>query len=107
MPRRCDRCGHPAADAIGTRQASLFDVTTDPLVTTEAKAELRTGRILCSACRRTDDLFARTTPLLPGEAEAEAADLAVAVAELDDEPHDWRHGWETMGCVCISLPVGK
>ncbi len=81
MTRRCDRCGHPAADAIGTRQASLFDVApADPRATDEARAELRTGRILCAACQRTDDL--------PGMREAEAAQIADFYAEQEEQDRD-------------------
>jgi hypothetical protein len=68
--RRCDRCGHPAVDAIGTRQASLFDVTTDPRATDEARSELRTGRVLCSACQRTPEMFQPAAPLTRDEADA-------------------------------------
>jgi len=74
--KRCDRCGHPAIDAVGTRQASLFDVpTVDTRATDAARVELRAGRILCTACQRTDDL--------PGMAEVDAAATAQAVRDLD------------------------
>ena len=74
--RSCDRCGHPAIDVVGTRQACLFDVPADPRATDAARAELRAGRILCTACQRTDDL--------PGMAEADAAETEQAVRDLDE-----------------------
>ena len=76
MARTCDRCGHPAIDVVGTRQACLFDVPADPRATDAARAELRAGRVLCSACQRTDDL--------PGMAEVDAAATAQAVCDLGE-----------------------
>jgi len=88
--KRCDRCGHPAIDAVGTRQASLFDVPADPRATDAARGELRAGRVLCSACQRTDDL--------PGMAESDVASTAQAVRDLDgggwSEPIDQGDGTE-------------
>jgi hypothetical protein len=124
--RRCDRCGHPADDAIGTRQASLFDVTTDPLVTTEAKAELRTGRILCSACRRTDDLFTPTTPIQHFDVDPNDVDgsvdrgMSACVASMHrvtcaacgwtiDNRGPWFLGWQTRGAawICSQCATGQ
>lgn len=76
MTRPCDRCGHSAVDVVGTRQTSMFDVPADPRATDAARAELRAGRVLCSACQRTDDL--------PGMREADQAATEQAVARLDD-----------------------
>ena len=76
MTRRCDRCGATVRDAVGTRQACLFDLApADSRATDEARAELRAGRILCSACQRTDEL--------PGMREADAAEIAGAMLELE------------------------
>lgn len=84
--RRCSRCGHPAVDAVGSPQTSLFDVApADPRATPAALAELRTGRVLCSACQRTDDL--------PGMVEAAAAERAQAVVELCDAAVDAQRAW--------------
>ena len=58
MTSPCDRCGAKVADAVGSRQASLFDLDgADPRSTDAARAELRAGRILCPACQRTAELF--------------------------------------------------
>ncbi|MFA5054256.1 MAG: hypothetical protein WC565_09370 [Parcubacteria group bacterium] len=112
MIRPCDRCGAKVADTVGTRQASLFDLDGDPRATDAARAELRAGRILCSACQRAGELFRaaqrtdgepdggpkdETTAEiledldndaegLPGEAHVDAALDVDAVADLDDEP---------------------
>jgi hypothetical protein len=100
---RCDRCGKPAVDAVGSRQASLFDVVpADPRATPEALSELRTGRILCLACQRTPELFAadfvaKRDPvplrnLRPGESEDYQGWNATRTASggfavrIDDEP---------------------
>jgi hypothetical protein len=65
MTRRCSRCGHPAIDAVGTPQTSLFDVApADPRATDAARAELRAGRVLCSACQRTEELFPAVAPVV-------------------------------------------
>jgi len=73
--KRCDRCGASVVDVVGSRQASMFDLpNADPRATDEARAELRAGRVLCSACQRTDDL--------PGMREAEQAERVDAVADL-------------------------
>ena len=75
--RSCDRCGHPAVDVVGSRQCSLLDApAVDPRATDAARAELRAGRVLCSACQRTDDL--------PGMAEVDAAATAQAVCDLGE-----------------------
>lgn len=65
MTRRCSRCGHPATDAVGSPQCALFDVApADPRATDAARAELRAGRVLCSACQRTPDLFPTVAPVV-------------------------------------------
>lgn len=115
MARCCDRCGRPAVDVVGSRQCSLLDVPADPRATDAARAELRAGRVLCSACQRTEDL--------PGMREADAALTAQAVGltfDLDDvtirttleafpvadeAPHDSRHGWDRIDGVSIALPA--
>ncbi|MEN6368076.1 MAG: hypothetical protein ABFD77_00050 [Thermotogota bacterium] len=90
---------------MGSRQCSLLDPPADPRATDAARAELRAGRILCSACQRSCDLFERiadavsgrlangaghwvddTAEGLPGEAHVDAALDVDAVADLDDEP---------------------
>ena len=56
--KRCTRCNHPAVDAVGSPQCSMFDPPdVDPRATDAARAEIRAGRVLCSACQRTGDLF--------------------------------------------------
>ena len=89
MTRRCDRCGKTVADAVGSRQATLFDLDASPLATDAARAELRAGRILCPACQRAGELFAETPD--PGAlASVDAALDADAVADLDDGPGGWQ-----------------
>ena len=80
--------GRKPFDAIGARQASLFDLPeADPRATPEALAELRTGRILCLACQRTPELFHEPAPL-PGETEADAAQIADFYAEQAEQDRD-------------------
>lgn len=56
MTGKCDACG-TRTRTIGSRQTALLDVSDDPRVDGEAQAELRHGRILCTACARTVSLF--------------------------------------------------
>jgi len=49
---RCDDCGKPAADAMGSRQCSLLDADDDPRIDVVARVDLRAGRVLCPACAR-------------------------------------------------------
>lgn len=63
--KRCDRCGANVVDVVGSRQACLFDVApADPRATDAARAELRAGRVLCSACQRTDEMFPTVAPVV-------------------------------------------
>ena len=57
MTLRCDSCGKPAADALGSRQCSLLDADDDPRIDVVARVDLRQGRILCPACARGVPLF--------------------------------------------------
>jgi hypothetical protein len=50
---------------VGSPQCSLLDVPgVDPRATDAARAELRAGRVLCSACQRTPDLFPTGAPVV-------------------------------------------
>ena len=101
--RRCTRCGHPAVDAVGSPQCSMFDPPdVDPRATDAARAELRAGRVLCSACQRTDEMFPTLSPVVVTAPphhfpqpvidhwtrKVEEAERAQAVADLDDEDED-------------------
>lgn len=98
--RRCDRCGETVVDAVGDRQTSLFDVQADPRATAEARDELRAGRILCTACQRTPELF-------PGDSEIRVLRVRACYPDGKPIPVSRGGGWRKvnqMSPVRITAP---